>query len=235
MADEAQVTGVAPEQSGGPAPAQPIGPSTEAAGVAAGTAATTQATAVAEDPLAKFKERLSRQQSILDRKAAEAARLADTERQRAEALQAQLDTERMKSMTEADRARFLAGKQQEQFEAQRQAVLQERAAVEEDKVYLQWYSWFLSQGVPAEKLAQCQDFPQMQEAFAEHMRGLAAAPAQEPRSPTVGPADKVHTGGFGAPPSREFDRLIAEGHGPGTKKYREYLNKIKRSGATELI
>lgn len=232
MPEEVQVETV-PEQSVSPEPAQPEGPSTEAAPVAAAPAAE----APAEDPLAKFQERLSRQQAVLDRKASAAAKEAQAERERAQALQAQLDQERMKGMTEAERLKFQAAKAQEQFEAERQTVLQERQAIEEDKVYLQWYSWFLSQGVPADRLAQCQDFPEMQQVFANYKDEQLAAYKQPPApaAPAVGPADKVHTGGFGSPPSREFDRLQQEGHGPGTKEYRDYLKKMKRSGAKELI
>ena len=237
MPEEPQVTGVEPESGVGPEPAQPVGPSTEAAGVAAAPAAT-QATEPTEDALAKFQERLSRQQAILDRKRAEAERVAKTERDRAETLQAELDQERMKGMTEQQKAALITQRERERFEAERQAFAQDAAAVEEAKMQLAWYREFLGKGVPPQKLDQCEDFAQMYLAYDEHMRAQVEAAKQSAApapAPTVGRGDKVHTGGFGAPPSREFDRLVAEGHGPGTKEYREYIRKIKRSGATELI
>lgn len=222
-----------PESS--PEPAQPAGPSAEAAPVAAAAAAPT------EDALAEYQKRLSRQQGILDRRRAEAERLANAERVRAEALQGQLDAERMKGMNEQQRLAFQSEREQDRIEGERQQLMQERTALEEDRMYMQWHSWFVSQGVPGEKLQDCQTFAEMQQAYAEHMGSLVEqakqgpAPPEAPKQPDIGPADHVHGAASGAPPSGEWDKMIAEGGRPGTKEFREQVRRQKRSGQKHLV
>jgi len=168
MAEEPQVTGVEPESGVGPEPAQPEGPSTEAAGVAAAPAAT-QATEPTEDALAKFQERLSRQQAILDRNAAAARKEAEDQKRRADALQDQIDQQAMSRMTEAERVKFQADKQRGALTAREQELAEREAALKELEARSAWQAWFIGEGVSREKLNECRDFGEMQLAYREHL------------------------------------------------------------------
>ena len=243
MTEETQGTEAGQALDSNPQPAQPVSPSTEAAQVAAGGEATQQPgqTEGQAQPTVNWQERLSRQQSVYAKQLNEVERLAQAERERSKVLEAEANALRMQSMTVEQRGVFQAELAQKELEEQRQQLQQERVAVEGQKNYQDWYWHYVSKGVPEDRLRHCQDFGQMHEAAFSYLSEKAAqagsAPAQPgaPQPPPVGPGDRVQTGGTGAPPSREFDRLRAEGHRPGSKEFRDYVKKMRRSGSKKLL
>ena len=241
MTEETQGTEAGQVLDSNPQPAQPVSPSTEAAQVAAGGEATQQPgqTEGQAQPTVNWQERLSRQQAVLSKQASDAQVIAQAERERSQALQAQLDAKLMEGMTEQGRAEFQGKRERERLEVERQTIEQQRADVEGQGNYWQWFSIYVEDGVPAERIRGCQSFGEMESAARSYWKeralaGSAPAPAA-PQPPPVGPADRVQTGGTGAPPSREFDRLRAEGHRPGSKEFRDYVKKMRRSGSKKLL
>ena len=242
MPDEKQEPKATPAEPGSsPADAQPpVTPSTREAGQAAAEpSGPTAELGAADEVLAREQRRLSGLQRAKDRQISEAQRQAEEAQKRAEALEAQVTELRMQGMTQEERATFLKEQRELEFE-KRDRELAERQAELEQREYLgYWYSVYLSRGVPAEMLNECRNFAEMEQAQWDWMqeRGEkppAASPAAG-QPPPVTSADQVQAGGIGAPPSREIDKLTAEGHGPGTAEFREYLRKQRRSGRGELL
>jgi len=141
----------------------------------------------------------------------------------------------MASMTEAQRVEFRQELADEAVAGERAAIERDRAQIEEHQNWWYWFDHFAKQGVPIDKLKECEDFPAMSTASISHFKNAPAPAAAETSPPAVQRSDQVQGGGTGAPPSREIDKLMAEGHGPGTKKFRDYVQRQRRSGRSELL
>jgi len=134
-------------------------------------------------------------------------------------------------MTDAEKSQFELEEERGRIKRERQELEDDKFEQEQLRAQYGWLTWYQQQGVPPEVLAECQDFQEMQEAAFSYLKGQLAQPASPPaQTPSApGPADKVHTGAGGVAPSREYDRVIAEGVLPGTKKWRDISRKIKRA------
>lgn len=228
---------VAPEPVVGTEPAQPEeGPSQEAPPAAA-ESVPTEAPSATDELLAREKARRERQQSVLDRRASAAEEAAQEAIDRAATLEAELNASKMASMTEAQRVEFRQELADRAVADERAAIGRDRAQIEETQSWWYWFDHFAKQGVPVDKLKECEDFPAMSTASINHFKNAPAVPQApgEETPPAVQPSDQVQGGGTGAPPSREWDKLKASGHGPGTKEFRDLAKRQRRSGRKDLL